>query len=124
MREFDFLTVLDRNGAVFFQTVRENVHHVHTALITNDNMETARMHGNTQCFLVVVALVAHFLSEMLVSILPDADGFVGTAGGEDVLLDAIIHTSNRLGMERSDQVLVLVVLRRSLQVDGHLDQLV
>lgn len=75
------------------------------------------MQGKAVCRLVEVT--DDFQSELVFLVRPNSDCPVGTACGKKLLLYANVQPVHLLGVERSHQVLVLLLRVRTLKVDVH-----
>ena len=81
------------------------------------------MESNTICFIIVGS--TNFKRWSLIwRIVPDSHTLVNRAGGNQILLNADIHTLNSTRMEWIDEILIARVIRWSFKVDVHLHDLV
>ena len=85
--------------------VGKDVHHSDPIKETYDNLEASWMERNTHG-IILELLVDLQLEAKLGAPTPDLDCLVGGASGDQVFLDAHVHTTDRSGVERVDKVLV------------------
>ena len=81
------------------------------------------MEGNTVS-LVIEELTNLKLGSLIRSIVPDPYSLIDRASYHKVLLDADVHALDSSGVERIDEILILLVVRGSLKVDSHFHDLI
>ena len=95
---------LDRNNVIRLQTFLKNVHHSDSVSESDDQVEARWVESYT------IGFVMEHLADLeswWVRVVPDSNGLVDGAGGDQVFLDADVHSLDSSGVERVDQVLVL-----------------
>lgn len=89
--ESDFSAALDAYCLERFKAVFEHVHHPHSVCESDDDVESSWVECYTVC-LVTEQLANLKLKLSRCLIVPNSHSFVNRAGGDQILLDANIHS--------------------------------
>lgn len=119
--ELDFSASFDADGVESLQSLLEDIHEANSVSESYDDVEARGVEGHA------VRLVIELLTDLQggwIGVVPDSDCFIDGASGDHVLLDADVHALDGSGVEGADEIVVLGVLSRSLQVNVDLHNLV
>ena len=99
---------------ISLKALLENIHKPDLISESNDQVEATGMECNR------VGLICEGLTNIKrrrIGVVPDPDRLIDRACGDEILLDACVHTLNGSAMERANEVLIFRVIKRLLDID-------
>ena len=124
--EFYLVGALDVDTVVFLKLFLEDVEHSDGVGETNYHVEAWRVHGDWEGLLFELLHDLRFQSVLMLAIVPYTDGAITRASSQNSLLETDIHTKDRMRVEATNKVVVLLKIVRIPTIERyrHLEDLI
>ena len=103
--EDNLTTCLDGYILILLNSIGEDIHHPDTIEEADNDLEACWMEGDTHGIILELLIDLQFEAKRW-AVTPDLHSLVRGAGGNQILLNAHIHTGDRPRVERMHQILV------------------
>ena len=123
VRELDFTRARNRKFLELLKLFLENVEHPNAVWEADNHMETGGVDRHRVSFFF--KLLNNVRSQLIFSaVVPNSNSSVTGASSHNLLFEADIHTEDRMRVERTYQVAVVLVVRRPFEVNWYFKDLV